>query len=43
MIKVQNLNKSFGDFKAINNIDLSVKKSEIFGLLGPNGAGIHLN
>jgi ABC-2 type transport system ATP-binding protein len=39
MIKVQNLNKSFGDFKAINNIDLSVKKSEIFGLLGPNGAG----
>jgi len=39
MIKIQNLSKSFSDFKAIDNIDLNVKKGEIFGLLGPNGAG----
>jgi len=39
MIKIQNLSKSFGDFKAINTISLNVKKGEIFGLLGPNGAG----
>ena len=39
MIKIENLSKSFGDFKAVNNINLHVKKGEIFGLLGPNGAG----
>jgi len=39
MIKVSNLSKTFGDFKALNNINLEVKEGEIFGLLGPNGAG----
>ncbi len=39
MIKVTRLNKHFGNLKALNNIDLSIKKGEIFGLLGPNGAG----
>jgi len=39
MIKVTKLSKSYGNFKALNNIDLSIKKGEIFGLLGPNGAG----
>lgn len=39
MIQVRELSKTFGEFKAINNINLNIKKGEIFGLLGPNGAG----
>jgi ABC-2 type transport system ATP-binding protein len=33
------LNKSSGDYKALNCLNLEVKRGEIFGLLGPNGAG----
>ena len=36
---VENLEKKFGDFKAVNKVSLQVKKGEIFGFLGPNGAG----
>jgi len=32
-------NKSFGNIKALNNLNLEVNEGEIFGLLGPNGAG----
>lgn len=39
MIIAKNLKKSFGDFHAVNGINLEVKKGECFGLLGPNGAG----
>jgi len=39
MIKVSNLSKSYGDLKALNKINFTIKKGEIFGLLGPNGAG----
>jgi len=38
-IRLNNLTKKFGDFKAVNQINLSVKKGEIFAFLGPNGAG----
>ena len=38
-IQIENLVKKFGDLTAVNNIDLKIKKGEIFGLLGPNGAG----
>jgi ABC-2 type transport system ATP-binding protein len=38
-IEAHNLTKKFGDFTAVNNIDLSICKGEIFGFLGPNGAG----
>ncbi|MCX5717602.1 MAG: ABC transporter ATP-binding protein [Nitrospirae bacterium] len=38
-VKVRGLTKRFGDFVAVDNIDLSIKKGEIFGFLGPNGAG----
>ena len=31
--------KRFGDFTAVNEIDLEVKHGELFGVLGPNGAG----
>jgi len=39
MIKAQQLVKNFGDFRAVDGIDLEVHKGECFGLLGPNGAG----
>jgi ABC-2 type transport system ATP-binding protein len=39
MIRVQNLVKSFGDFKAVNDVSFEVQQGEIFALLGPNGAG----
>ncbi len=38
-IGIKNLNKSFGDFKAVDNLSFQVEKKECFGLLGPNGAG----
>ena len=39
IIVVENLEHSYGDFKAVDNISFSVKKGEIFSFLGPNGAG----
>lgn len=38
-IVVKNLQKSFGDFKALNGLDLTVRRGSILALLGPNGAG----
>ncbi|MGI5922289.1 MAG: ATP-binding cassette domain-containing protein [Syntrophomonadaceae bacterium] len=39
MIEITGLSKSFGNLKAVNNVNLHVKKGEIFGLVGPDGAG----
>ncbi len=40
MIDIQGLNKTYaGGFEALKNVDLSIRKGEIFALLGPNGAG----
>lgn len=39
IIRVENLEKSYGSFKAVKGISFEVKEGEIFGLLGPNGAG----
>lgn len=39
MIEVKNLTKSFGSFKALDNLDIQVKQGSVYGLLGPNGAG----
>lgn len=39
IINVENLEHSYGDFRAVDNISFSVKEGEIFSFLGPNGAG----
>ena len=38
-VEVLGLRRTFGDFVAVDAINLEVKKGEIFGFLGPNGAG----
>lgn len=38
-IETKLLSKSYGDFLAVDGIDLKVEKGKIFGFLGPNGAG----
>ncbi len=38
-IVVSGMRKVFGDFAAVDGIDFTVKKGEIFGFLGPNGSG----
>lgn len=38
-IKVEKLEKKFGEFRALDGLDLEVRKGEVYGLLGPNGAG----
>lgn len=38
-ITVQNITKTFGNQKALNDISFSIEKGEIVGFLGPNGAG----
>lgn len=39
IIEVRGLGKNFGQIKAVENLDLTVYKGDIFGFLGPNGAG----
>ncbi len=38
-IEIVSLTKQYGDFVALNGINLNIRKGEVFGLLGPNGAG----
>lgn len=39
MIEVKNLVKQFDGFRALDSVDMHVKKGAIYGLVGPNGAG----
>ena len=39
MIELRSLTKTFGDFTAVDHLDLRIETGEFFGLLGPNGAG----
>ena len=39
MLKVENVTKYYGDFKAVDDLSFTVEDGEIFGLLGVNGAG----
>lgn len=38
-VTVKGLSRAFGDFKAVDTIDLNVARGQVFGFLGPNGAG----
>jgi ABC-2 type transport system ATP-binding protein len=39
ILSIQNVTKTYGDYKAVNNVSLEVAKGSVFGMLGPNGAG----
>jgi ABC-2 type transport system ATP-binding protein len=39
IIELSDLTKKYGSFTAVDRLNLSIRKGEIFGLLGPNGAG----
>lgn len=39
VIIIQNLHKEFNSFKAVDGLNLTVNKGDVYGFLGPNGAG----
>jgi ABC-2 type transport system ATP-binding protein len=39
VLQTSGLTKAYGDFKALDNLSLTVRKGEVLGYLGPNGAG----
>jgi len=39
ILQVKSVSKNFGDFTALNKVNIEVPENSIFGLLGPNGAG----
>jgi ABC-2 type transport system ATP-binding protein len=39
MVTIEGVTKRFGDRVAVDGVNLSIERGEIFGLLGPNGAG----
>ncbi|HRS20938.1 MAG TPA: ABC transporter ATP-binding protein, partial [Clostridia bacterium] len=39
MLSIRNLNKRYGRFQAVSDLNLDVPEGEIFGFVGPNGAG----
>ncbi|MBS6600084.1 MAG: sulfate/molybdate ABC transporter ATP-binding protein [Clostridium sp.] len=38
-VELKNINKSFKDFKASNNVNFSIEEGKLIGLLGPSGSG----
>ena len=39
MIELKNFGKQYGDFTAVENLNLKIEAGEMFGFIGPNGAG----
>ena len=39
MLEIRNLTKTFGSFKALDDLTMTVPKGTVYGLVGPNGAG----
>ena len=39
LLEVKNLGISFGGLRAVNGVDMTIEKEQLYGLIGPNGAG----
>lgn len=39
ILEIENVSKSYGDLKALDNVSLSIEEGSVYGMLGPNGAG----
>ncbi len=39
MLSIENLNKTYGQYKAVSDLNLEINEGELFGFVGPNGAG----
>lgn len=39
ILKIENLNKSFGNHQVLHNVSMAVKQGELIGYIGPNGSG----
>ena len=39
VVEVEGLVRTFGDFRALDGVDLTLRRGNVLGLLGPNGAG----
>ena len=39
LLEIKNLGIAFGGLKAVDDLNLSVEKGQLYGLIGPNGAG----
>ena len=39
MIRLEGIEKRYGEFQAVHPLNLDVQRGEVFGFLGPNGAG----
>ena len=39
VLEIQDLTKHFGDVRAVNHLNLIVRRGEMFGMVGPDGAG----
>ena len=39
VLDIRNLTKRFGEFTALDNLSLSLRRGQILGFIGPNGAG----
>jgi branched-chain amino acid transport system ATP-binding protein len=39
LLEIKNVSKHFGGLKAVDQLDLTIEKGQIYGLIGPNGAG----
>lgn len=39
IIETDNITKKYGDFTAVNNVNLKIPRNSVYGVLGPNGAG----
>ena len=39
MLEIRKLQKRYGNFQALDGLDLTIPEGEIFGFVGPNGAG----